>query len=110
MEWVLVISMFLGFDVEPVEFATEAECMAAAALIAQADPTLEWIDDPDTFGGGIQPVIRNTVECEGPEDRLEQEPPVLPPAQPAVSQAIGAGLKPAPTRRMIPKGRRIPHP
>ncbi len=83
MKWVLVVSMFLGYDVEPVSFATEAECMAAAVLIAEADPTLEWIDDPDATEGWIEPVIRNTIECEGPEDRLEQEAPPAPNPEPA---------------------------
>ena len=86
MEWVLLISMFLGFDVESVEFATEAECMAAAAIIAEADPTLEWIDDPDAAEGWIQPVIRNTIECEGPEDRLEVEAPPAPHPAPVGSR------------------------
>jgi len=83
MEWVLLVSMFLGFDVEPVDFATEAECMAVAALFAEADPTIEWIDVSGAVAGWIQPVIRNTIECEGPEDRLEQEAPPPPRPEPA---------------------------
>ncbi len=82
MEWVLLVSMFLGYGVEPVSFATEAECMAAAELLAEADPTLEWIDDPDKYDGLIQPVIHNTIECEGPEDRLEYVPPPPPTPEP----------------------------
>lgn len=73
MEWVLVASMFLGFDAGSVEFATEAECMAAAAIIAEADPTLEWIDRPGVLKGHIRPVVRNTIECVGPEDPLGYE-------------------------------------
>ena len=73
MKWVLAVSMFLGFDVVSVEFATEAECMVAAAIIAEADPTLEWIDRPGVLKGHIRPVIRDTIECVGPEDPLSYE-------------------------------------
>ncbi len=83
MKWVLVVSMFLGHDAGPVSFATEAECMAAAAWIAEADPALERIDDPDIVEGHIRPVIRGTIECQGPEDRLEYQAPPPPRPEPA---------------------------
>ena len=67
MKWMLVV-WFLGLDIDPVLFATEAECMAAAAEFAEAKPNVEWVDDRRELQMLIQPVLRATAECVGVDD------------------------------------------
>ena len=68
MKWLLLVSALLGTDVDPMLFATEAECMAAAAAVAEANPGWEWLDRPGAASELRQLVARNIIECVGAED------------------------------------------
>ena len=77
MNWMLVVSAFVWWDYDPALFATEAECMAAAKAVVEANPGFEWLDGPSGLRGWIHPhelegwiplVGRSTVECVGAEE------------------------------------------
>lgn len=68
MKWMLVVSMFAWSDVDPALFATETECLAAAAAFVEAIPSFEWVDDPRESQMLIQPVVRATAEWVGVDD------------------------------------------
>ena len=68
MKWMLVVWAFFGSDIDPMRFATEEECLAAAATFAVAKPNFEWVDDPRELAMLIQPVLRATAECVGVDD------------------------------------------
>ena len=68
MKWLLVVSALLGTDVDPMLFATEAECMGAAKAFVEANPGWEWLDRPGAASELRQLVARNIIECVGAED------------------------------------------
>ena len=51
-------------------------------MAISAATAMHWIDDPDKLDGLILPLIHNSIECEGPEDRLEYEAPPPPRPEP----------------------------
>ncbi len=68
MKWLLVASALLGTDADPMLFATETECMAAAASVAEANPGWEWVDRPGAASEAHQLVARDIVECVGADE------------------------------------------
>ena len=63
MKWLLLVLFIADFESEQTYFATEEACMDAAEALVQANPSFEWIDDPDRVEWLIRPVIRTTVVC-----------------------------------------------
>ena len=80
MKWILVVSAFLGTDADPMLFATEVECVAAAEAVVEANSGFEWVDGPSGLKGWIHPhqlegwiplVGRSTVECVGADEESD---------------------------------------
>ncbi|MGH6953302.1 MAG: hypothetical protein ACREGL_03915 [Alphaproteobacteria bacterium] len=65
MKWYLLIVLLgseMNSEIDPVEFPSEAECVAAGNAFIERFPMFDWLVPPDE-SSVIRPVLRSHVEC-----------------------------------------------